>query len=96
MTTRSRFSTAEDSLHAGRRHGERLLHQDVQIGRERRLNMGLVEMGRRADDDSIERRIAQQLLDVVEGVFHPEALGQSPGLGRSVSQIAWTSTCAFS
>ena len=46
--------------------------------------MGFVEVVRRADDDRIERRVAQQVLDVVERVLHPETVGE----GARLRQVA--------
>ena len=73
---------AHDALHAGGRHRERLLDQDVQVGRQRGQDVRLVQMVGRADHDRVERLVAQQVLDVVERVLDAEPVGERAGLGQ--------------
>ena len=72
----------DDPLRRGGVHRERLLDQDVEIGRERGEDVGLVEVIGRADDDRVERLEPEQVLDVVERVLDPEPVGEGAGLGK--------------
>ena len=93
ISTRSRFSAARMirwTLAAD--IVERLLDQDVQVGRERGQNVRLVQVVGRADHHRVEARRAEQVLDVVERVLARRTgrRARAPS-GRSVSQIACTS-----
>ena len=61
-------------------HRQRLLHQHVEVGGERREDVRLVQVIGRADHDGVERLEAQQVLDVVERVLDREPVGQRAGL----------------
>ena len=88
---------AHDTLGARGRHRQRLLHQHVDPGRQRRENVRLVQVRGGADHHRVQRLEAQQILDVVEGVLDAEAIGEGAGLGqvgvadRRVSR----SSCSF-
>ncbi len=66
----------------GRRvHGEGALAEDVQVRRERREDVALVQVRRGADDQCIERLVVEHLLDALERVGNAEPVGEGPGLG---------------
>ena len=93
MTTRSRFSAARMMrCDAGGGHRERLLHQDVEIGRERGENVRLVQMVRRADHDRVERLGVRSTSSMSSSAsLTPNRSASARALGRSVSQMACTS-----
>ena len=71
-----------DFLGALAGEGHRLLDHHVQSGREPGLDMGLVEVVRRADQERIEALVSDQVLDVVVDAGDPEAAGERPRLGN--------------
>ncbi len=73
---------AEYLLHFGRGQREGTLDEHVQIGRQRREDVGFVQVIGSADGDRVELLVLQQLFDVAEGIRHLEAIGQRPGLGH--------------
>ena len=66
----------EDPLRARGRHGQRLLHEHVQVGRERGQNVRLVQVVGRADESRVEAIRPEQVLDVVDRVPHAEPVGE--------------------